>query len=62
LSFDLLRAENQQIAEAAEFRDTVDLLRTPEGSANLVSKKDKIGNRLEALATVEAHYSILAPQ
>jgi len=52
----VLRAENLQIAKAAaEFRNTVDLLRTPEASANLVSKKDEITSRLEALAKVEAH-------
>lgn len=53
----VLRAENHQIAiAAAEFRDTVGLLRTPEGSVNLISKKDEISTKLEALAKAEAHY------
>jgi PAS domain S-box-containing protein len=53
----VLRAENQQIAKAAaEFRDTMKRLGTAQESASLVSKKNEISSRLEALAEVEAHY------
>jgi PAS domain S-box-containing protein len=51
-----LRAENQHIGKAAaEFHDTINLLRT-QASADFVSKKDEVSRRLEALAKVEMHY------
>jgi len=53
----ILRTENQRITKAvAEFHDTIHLLRTPKGSTNLASMKDKVSEKLEALAKVEAHY------
>ena len=52
----VLRNENRQVARAsAEFHDAIDKLRTAQGAVGLISS-DKIGEKLEALAKVEAHY------
>jgi len=53
----ILRTENQQIARAsAEFLDLINKLMTAQSANNLVSMNDRISERLEALAKVEAHY------
>jgi PAS domain S-box-containing protein len=53
----ILRSENQQIARAsANFLDTINQLRTSESAVGPVSINDRISEKLEALAKVEAHY------
>ncbi len=53
----LLRAENRQIGKAVtRFRETLNALRTTEGTANLGTAMHRIDEQLDELAKVEAHY------